>query len=336
MESYIEKLRKSGKNVCVYGMGNGAEKIIRHLSANGVEICGVFASDGFVRGQSFLGSKVLTESQAQELYGDFACVSAFALHGADCGIFRRMAQRREFYAPNLPPYGDGCIDKEYMETESAKISEVRALFADESSRRVFDGVLEYDVTADISRICTDDSVPDGWYGRAGAYVDVGAYDGDTVLEYAANGVCESIYAFEPDPKNFSRLCANVSALENVRCVNAACGDFEGKAFFAKGKGRGGGISDRGAETDVVKLDSFVKEKVGALKCDAEGADLAVLCGAVNTLYSQRPALKCAVYHRAYDIIDLPLWISRQMPGCRLYLRNTEYIPAFDVFVYAVK
>ena len=337
MESYIEKLGKCGKNVCVYGMGDGAEKIIKHLSQNGIRISGVFASDAFVRGQSFLGHRVLTEKQAAEAYGDFACVSAFALHGADCGIFRQMAKRREFYAPNLPPYGEGCIDEAYIQRESEKIAFVRELFKDESSRRMFDSLLKYDVTGDIDDLYTDGSVPEGWYGREGAYIDVGAYDGDTALEYASHcGFGGAIYAFEPDPKSFAALCANTRGAGNIRCINAACGDRDGKVFFETKKGRGGRISAAGAEIDAVKIDTYVKEPVGAIKCDAEGADEAVLCGAVNTVYTQSPAVKCAVYHRAYDLIDIPLWLARQMPGCRIYLRNTEYIPAFDVFVYAIK
>ena len=337
MESYINKLKNGGKNVCVYGMGNGAEKIIRYLKANGIEISGVFASDDFVRGQSFLGMRVLTEAQAEALYGDFACVSAFALHGEDCGIFRRMAKRRLFFAPNLPPYGDGCIDEAYIERESAKIAEVRSLFADESSKKLFDSLLRYDVTADIGDLYVDPSVPEGWFGREGAFVDVGAYDGDTAEEYILrSGANGTVYAFEPDAVNYRKLCARMRKYPNARCVNAACGDFDGKTFFEKGKGRGGKTSREGAEISAVKIDTYVKERVGAVKIDAEGADEAVLCGAVNTLYSQSPAVKCAVYHRAYDLTEIPLWLARQMPGSRIYLRNAEYIPAFDVFAYALK
>lgn len=41
----------------------------------------------------------------------------------------------------------------------------------------------------------------------GVYIDCGAYNGDTVLEYAAftNREYKKIYAFEPDPENLKKL-----------------------------------------------------------------------------------------------------------------------------------
>ena len=47
----------------MYGMGNGADKIIEVLDALGIEVADFFASDGFVRGHSFHGKKVLSFSE---------------------------------------------------------------------------------------------------------------------------------------------------------------------------------------------------------------------------------------------------------------------------------
>ena len=51
-------LKDDGKPVVIYGMGNGAEKIISVLKDYGVSVSAIFASDEFVRGHSFLGYKV--------------------------------------------------------------------------------------------------------------------------------------------------------------------------------------------------------------------------------------------------------------------------------------
>ncbi|MDE6751522.1 MAG: FkbM family methyltransferase, partial [Eubacterium sp.] len=67
-------LADSGKPIVIYGMGNGAEKIISVLKEYGAEIDDIFASDEFVRGHSFLGHKVLKYSEVCEKYDDFNIV----------------------------------------------------------------------------------------------------------------------------------------------------------------------------------------------------------------------------------------------------------------------
>ena len=52
--SVWELLRRTEKPIVLYGMGNGADKIIDWCEENGVRVQGVFASDEFVRGQQFL------------------------------------------------------------------------------------------------------------------------------------------------------------------------------------------------------------------------------------------------------------------------------------------
>ena len=56
-------LADSKKPIVIYGMGNGAEKIISILKEYDTEINDIFASDEFVRGHSFLGHRVLKYSE---------------------------------------------------------------------------------------------------------------------------------------------------------------------------------------------------------------------------------------------------------------------------------
>ena len=79
-ENVWDFLAKDGKPVVIYGMGNAAEKIISLLKGFGIEVSGVFASDEFVRGHSFLGYRVMKYSEVCEKYDDFNVVLAFATH----------------------------------------------------------------------------------------------------------------------------------------------------------------------------------------------------------------------------------------------------------------
>jgi peptidoglycan/xylan/chitin deacetylase (PgdA/CDA1 family) len=49
-------------------MGNGADKILDVLDAHGITVSDFFASDGFVRGHSFHGKRVLSFSEIKEKY----------------------------------------------------------------------------------------------------------------------------------------------------------------------------------------------------------------------------------------------------------------------------
>ena len=46
-----QTLRESTKPIVMYGMGNGADKILAVFSERGIEVADFFASDGFVRHQ---------------------------------------------------------------------------------------------------------------------------------------------------------------------------------------------------------------------------------------------------------------------------------------------
>ena len=62
-------LSSTDKAIVMYGMGNGADKILNVCQRYGIEIADFFASDGFVRGHSFHGKTVLSYSAVKEKYG---------------------------------------------------------------------------------------------------------------------------------------------------------------------------------------------------------------------------------------------------------------------------
>ena len=76
-----EKLKATGKPILLYGMGDGAEKIAAELKKREIPIAGVFASEGFTRGQEFAGFSVTDYRSARERYGEMVCWCALAPTG---------------------------------------------------------------------------------------------------------------------------------------------------------------------------------------------------------------------------------------------------------------
>ena len=72
------------------------------------------------------------------------------------------------------------------------------------------------------------------FGEGETYVDLGAYNGDTVQEFLqlTRGRYKKIFALEPDEKNFKKLTEYVqqNEMENVECIPAGvwneCGTLE--------------------------------------------------------------------------------------------------------------
>ena len=77
-ETCWEKLQKEHRPVYIYGMGDGAIKIMSVFKKYGIKTAGIFASDDFVRGHYFQGFRVMRLSEVEERESDFAVVLAFA------------------------------------------------------------------------------------------------------------------------------------------------------------------------------------------------------------------------------------------------------------------
>ena len=98
----FENLRNTTKPVLLYGMGNGADMIIKVLESYGITYADTFASDGFVRGHSFHGKRVLSFSEAKEKYSDFVIIVTFAVHDdKTMNFISNLSDKFELYAPTV-------------------------------------------------------------------------------------------------------------------------------------------------------------------------------------------------------------------------------------------
>ena len=76
-EDMWKRLKSETRPIVIYGMGNGADKLIKRFESLGIRFADIFASDSFVRGHSFHGIRVKSFSEIKELYSDFVVVLSF-------------------------------------------------------------------------------------------------------------------------------------------------------------------------------------------------------------------------------------------------------------------
>ena len=343
---YIDALKAEKRPIFLYGMGNGAEKIYAHLVNNQIKIQGVVASDGFVRNQEFLGFTVKGISETADVYGELCLILCFGLEGEKSHFLYELSKKHKIISPNLPVFGKGVFDKEYILNNIDKIQRLHDILEDDLSKKLFIRLLKYNVTGELCYVMGDEfsTPPDEFYLHDKRHIDVGAYDGDTVFEFIEKSTAyRDIVAFEPDPMTFKKLTKNLTGVRDCICVNAAVGKSKALIRFESGGGRASHCGEGEANTQMRSIDEFCGfthihaegERVGSIKIDAEGMDESVVFGAVNTIYCCKPNLSVALYHRAYDIIELPLLLRKHNPKYKFYLRKKEYIPAWDIFLYAV-
>lgn len=348
LPSVYDRMRASEKPILLYGMGNGAEKAAAALYKNKIDFCGVTASDGFARGNMFLGHRVMSFYEAEEAFGDFDCVLCFGAEGDELCTLREIEKRHTVYYPDLPLFGDECMSKELLKNEMTEAERVFALLDGERSKEIFLQNLRLSVTGDrrsLNYLENDFDYPKEYFSHSGTHIDIGAYDGDTALEYAEkSALCKEIIAVEPDKKTFARLMRNTEHEARIRCINAAASDRDGSVGFASGGGRGSAIGE-GEDVASVTVDALAGRRtafadglnVGSIKIDAEGADMDVLFGAVNTLCDCKPTVSVAVYHRAGDIWRIPYYLHKLCGGYRFsFVRKPYCLPAWDTFAVAVK
>lgn len=168
------------------------------------------------------------------------------------------------------------------------------------------------------------------------YVDVGAYDGDTVetfLEACTKYKVEykHIYAFEPDPTCFKSLVNNTSEVEKLSCLELGLwSETTNISFITSEKttiDQAGQINKDGNTTiKVVSLDEFLKGKsVSFIKMDPAGNIVPeVIKGSLNTIKKYKPKLALGAYHAFDSIFEIPILLNGMCPEYKFYLRHSTY------------
>ena len=367
---YLCNASKAGTPIVMYGTGDGADKILAVMERYGLKPACFTASGDFPMKRTFRDYRVLPFDEVQRRFSGFIMLVCFGTHRPD--VIRRvyeLSERYEVYAPDVPVAGGdlSIFTPDYVSDNSAKLDRVRKLLADEKSREVFDGWLQYRLSGKIdileqiasprAEVLSLLKLKDN--GKE-FFIDVGAFKGDTIEEFLeqTGGKFAKIVAIEPDLKNLTALRRKFYAHGNdvFTSVHAAAWDCDLPVEFAVKTGKSGaGRSPliernfplpkpkveggsplpkaRVVEVAGIKLDTLCnggKDSAPTLiKIDAEGAESKVLQGARSTIAKHRPKLLVSLYHRAEDMYALPLLLHSFCPQYRFYLRKTWCLPGWE-------
>lgn len=335
-------LEDSTLPIVLYGMGNGADKVLGELERRGIRAAGVMASDDFARYQDYRGFIVKKESDFTRELGDFAVALCFGSSLPDViEHVYEVASRHTLLVPNVPVAGDVLMDDAFVDRYRDDIARAYSLLADDKSKEVFKGALDFYYTGRLEYLQAIESDKDEVFRKIlrlhdERYLDLGAYRGDTVEEFLhySDG-WRRIVAVEPNPRNYRKLCEHLEGIENATAVHAGIADAVGMMTVSKKGGRMPVLGDPdGVEVPVTTVDA-INCAPTYLKVDIEGMEREMLRGAVHTLRGYHPKLNLAAYHRTEDLFSLILQLHEINPDYRIYLRKHPYIPCWDLNIYAV-
>ena len=334
-----EYLKSSGRPIVLYGTGNGADKILDVLSGIGLSTSGIFASDGFVRSRSFRGFPVENYASLKARFPDMIVLVAFGSGRKEVlDNIDRISSECEVYAPDVPVYGKNLFDRAFYLSHEDELSKVGSMLEDQLSKDTFRALLSYKLSGDYRLLrpveCPSEEISKILSPKAGTFVDLGAYTGDTVSFYTSLFPdLTRVLAVEPDPRNFRKLAENTKDMPDVRLFQALVSDHDGTGLVPKNRGRGVhemNPEENGMEIPSVSLSSLLSGETSSLiKFDVEGNELLAINGGAEVLLRDKPDLIVSCYHRSEDLFTLPLRILEIVPDYHVFLRHHPHLLCWD-------
>lgn len=156
------------------------------------------------------------------------------------------------------------------------------------------------------------------------FVDCGAFDGNTVLEYISvyGQDYKKIYAYEPMPQNYENVCKTLEKLPSVEVLNKGVSSKSGVMRFTSHLPNAANRLNSNGRISVPigTLDQDISEAVSFIKMDIEGAEQQAIEGCKNHIRNDAPELAICVYHLVNDLWKIPKQLMEINPNQKLYLR----------------
>lgn len=196
---------------------------------------------------------------------------------------------------------------------------------------------------DIKSVCSDRKDVDFLKSNISSgthYIDCGAYDGDTVLNFIdfCGHEFKKITAIEPDPNNVEKMRKmlseiDVSIAEKITVKPVAIGGKRGYVNFdAQGMMSSGIREDGSCRVEIVGLREFINEPNLFIKLDIEGEEVDAIFSAISEIETYRPTLAISVYHGSEHLIAIYNKLNQKIRGYRYSLRIHGYNAA-DAMLY---
>lgn len=330
----------SDKKVFIYGYGSLGKKIGKWLEKNG---CSGYS---FCVDKEYLSVGLFVAEECFDLVRAGKAICIYAIGEADSfELFRKHEEIPVVFAV-FDPYEFWLFDKEIYNNNINNLDCVRKLLADEQSRKTLDSYILAKRLNDGSVAISDATISGKYFNELtkklgdGAYVDCGAYNGDTIELFRDyyNDYERKIYAFEPDTDSFELLKKNYANDGKIELIKKGLWDCKTVLSFQNGGGERSEVSvDGEILIDVVSLDEVINEKVSYIKVGAANAEK-VFDGMKKIVERDMPIISTFALYSFEDLYRIPLKIKSMENGKKRYnifLRHHSLTTCGLLFYYAI-
>jgi FkbM family methyltransferase len=143
--------------------------------------------------------------------------------------------------------------------------------------------------------------------------------------------CNKVFAFEPNPLMYqcSLETINLNNLTNISLYPYALGDTDGKSRLkvmdgSIEMGPRSEIGD-GIEVKMVRLDTFITEKIHLIHLDIEGYEFEVIRGAKQLIERDKPIIVLEIDKRAVDYNNFMKKLNYEPYKQLIYNSNEEMV-----------
>lgn len=361
-EETICRLRRF-KEVILFGAGKSGEYICDLLHREKIAVICFCDNSSVKQGKRIMDIPVYSFENAVQMYQEAAiCLSSCFSDE----IYKQIRQydskllERTFFCLNTLAWETWSqktvsLETEYIRANIAEFSETYERLADELSKKVLVGLLNFritrnfkyldDVVSEEAVTYFDESIISGKNKRnIRFFVDGGAYTGDTLesfMEFQTEPY-DAVICYEPDNLNAEKLENFVKnrQLKNIIIRNRALWNHNGMLTFQQGSAFSSAVQTGTGEGNDVEAESLDEAfgqsgiRIDMIKLDIEGSEKEALLGAAKIISRDKPILAVCVYHRQEDLIVIPDLISTLYPGYLFYLRQYFHTP-YETVLYAV-
>ena len=356
-KDYLENIKgiiSRSTTIYAWGTGRGARKLLqlmKQINWNGY-LCFIDSNKSKV-GISFEGFNTISPSDYFSKYYQQSDMLLITCADVD-GVKKTV---KEHISEVVPVVCDlTSIDLEennswfdFIWEHISEFSEAYELLQEKKSREIYVGLLNYRISRDqkyIEKFVDDvefQYFEKKLFNVEGLIIaDCGAYVGDTIENYIriTNGNYRKIYTFEPDKAIYLKLINNIQSHKwsNIEAYNI--GNYSKKAQLRfESPGTGTEMSNHLTENgnvivDVDSLDNVIKDDIGLIKMDIEGAEYEALLGCKRLINEYHPVLAICIYHLRDDYFRLLGLIHELYSDYKLYIRQYAYNDN-ETIVYAV-
>ena len=356
LKDLITHLKNSRLPIVLYGMGDGAVKLLSILKNNSIECKGIFASDEFARYNEFCSYTVKKLADIENEFDDFIILVSFAtrIDSVRERIFA-LSEKHELYVPDINVSGDALevFDEEFFENNYSRLNAVFTSLDTDRAKLAYASLINFKLSGKIKYLeelerlrLLEDFTPD--LDKIKSFADFGAYTGDTLkeaLELYPNVTRAA--AFEPDLKNFKKLSAFCETLPiKTDLFPYAAHNDNTEVDMVQGAGRNTTMRDsafaktrlssKSAKTVTARrADSVMNFVPDLIKMDVEGNEINALEGCRKFFDTSSPILKISIYHNNRDLFEVFEKIQELKKGYKFTIsQKCAYIPAWDVELVA--